>query len=74
MAGILKGAGVSTFVVDLAGGLDEVLEMGAGEEVAEIDEFAMPLVLDVDGTPAVLSCRHILTIARSAAARCYEPH
>jgi len=51
--------------VDLAGGLDEVLEMGAGEEVAEVDEFAMPLILDVDGSPAVLSCGHILAIAKS---------
>jgi hypothetical protein len=33
-------------VVDLRGGFDEILEVGAGEEVAEIDEFAVVLILD----------------------------
>lgn len=42
-------------VVDLAGGLDQVLQVGAGEEVAQVDELAVPLVLDVDGAPAVLA-------------------
>jgi len=42
-------------VVDLARGLDQVLQMGAGEEVAQVDELAVPLVLDVDGAPAVLA-------------------
>lgn len=41
--------------MDLAGGLDQVLEVGAGEEVTEVDEFAVPLVFDVDGAPAVLA-------------------
>lgn len=45
--------------MDLACGLDEVLEMGAGKEIAEVDEFAVPLVLDVDGTPAVLAGGHV---------------
>ena len=38
--------GTEGLVVDLRGGLDEVLEMGAGEEVTEVDEFAVGLVLD----------------------------
>jgi hypothetical protein len=33
-------------VVDLRGGLDKVLQMGAGKEVAKVDEFAVGLVLD----------------------------
>jgi hypothetical protein len=41
--------------VNLACGLDEVLEMGTCEEVTQVDKFAVPLVLDVDGTPAVLA-------------------
>jgi len=44
-----------TFIVDLACCFDQVLEMGAGEEVAEIDKLAVSLVLDVDGTPSVLT-------------------
>jgi hypothetical protein len=51
--------GQFTFVVDLACGFDEVLEMGASEEVTEVDEFAVPLVLYVDCTPAVLTCGNI---------------
>jgi hypothetical protein len=35
-------------VVDLRSGFDEVLQMGAGEEVAEVDEFAVCLILDCD--------------------------
>lgn len=38
--------GAEGFVVDLGGSFDEVLEMGAGEEVAEVDKFAVVLVLD----------------------------
>ena len=34
------------FIVDLRSGLDQVLQVRAGEEVAEIDEFAVVLVLD----------------------------
>lgn len=48
-----------TLVVDLACGLDEILKMGASEEVTEVDEFAVPLVLYVDGTPAVLASGNI---------------
>ena len=44
-----------TLVVDLACGFDKVLKVGAGEEVTEVDKLAVPLVLDVDGTPAVLA-------------------
>jgi hypothetical protein len=42
-------------VVDLGCGLDQVLEMGTSEEVAQVDELAVALVLYVDGTPAILA-------------------
>jgi hypothetical protein len=32
--------------MDLCGRLNQVLQVGAGEEVAEVDEFAVVLVLD----------------------------
>jgi hypothetical protein len=38
--------GTEGLVVDLGGGLDEILEVGACEEVAEVDELAVVLVLD----------------------------
>ena len=38
--------GAERLVVDLCGRLDQVLQVGAGEEVAEVDEFAVVLVLD----------------------------
>jgi hypothetical protein len=44
-----------TLVVDLACGFDEVLKVGTREEVTQVDELAVPLILDVDGTPAVLA-------------------
>ena len=54
--------GTERLVVDLRCGLDQVLKMGAGEEVAEVDEFAVLLVLDVDGSPAVLATTDSLAI------------
>lgn len=51
--------------MDLTCCLDHVLEMGTGEEVTEVYEFAMFVVFDVDSSPAVLSCRYDLTAARS---------
>jgi hypothetical protein len=41
-----KLLGAEGLVVDLGGGFDEILQMGACEEVAEVDEFAVVLVLD----------------------------
>jgi hypothetical protein len=38
--------GTEGLVVDLRGRLDEVLQVCAGEEVAEVDKFAVGLVLD----------------------------
>ena len=54
--------GTEGLVVDLRGGLDEVLEMGAGQEVTEVDEFAVGLVLDcemlVTGSKTETTRRH----------------
>ena len=50
--------GPETLVVGLARRLDEVLEMGAGEEISEVDKFAVILVFDVDHTPSVLATAH----------------
>jgi hypothetical protein len=38
--------GAERLVVDLCRRLDQVLQVGAGEEVTEVDEFAVVLVLD----------------------------
>jgi hypothetical protein len=45
--------------VDLACGFDEVLKMSTCKEVTQVDKFAVPLILDVDGTPAVLAGRNV---------------
>lgn len=57
-----KLLGTVGFVVDLAGGFDQVLQMGAGEEISQVDELAVVLVFDVDNTPAVLSTADLLAI------------
>jgi hypothetical protein len=36
------------------------LEVGAGEEVSEVDEFAVVLILNVDDTPSVLAATDLL--------------
>ena len=45
--------GAERLVVDLGRGLDEVLEVGAGEEVAQVHEFAVVLVLNCGGLDVV---------------------
>lgn len=52
--------------MDLGCGLDEVLEVGAEEEVSEVDEFAVVLVLDVDDAPAVLAATDLLAVDNDA--------
>lgn len=54
--------GTECLVVDLAGGFDEVLEVGASEEVSEIDKFTVVLVLHVDHAPPVLTAADLLAV------------
>lgn len=54
--------GTEGLVVDLAGSLDQILKVGAGQEVAQVDEFTVVLVLDVDDTPAVLAAANLLAV------------
>lgn len=54
--------GTEGLVVDLAGSLDQILQVGAGQEVAQVDELAVVLVLDVDDTPAVLAAANLLAV------------
>jgi hypothetical protein len=49
-------------VVDLRGSLNQILEMGAEEEISQVNEFAVVLVLDVDDTPPVLARGHLLAV------------
>ena len=55
-----KLLGTECLVVDLRCRLNQVLEMGAGQEVSEVDEFAVALVLDVDDSPSVLTSTDLL--------------
>lgn len=57
-----KLLGTEGLVVDLAGGLDQVLQVSAGKEVAQVNKLAVVLILDVDNTPAVLAAANLLAI------------
>lgn len=46
--------------MDLRRRLDQVLQVSAGEEVAEVHKFAVVLILDIDDTPAVLATANLL--------------
>lgn len=62
--GLLQGhelLGTEGLVVDLGRGLDQILEMGPGQEVPQRDELAVVLVLDVDDTPAILTAYDVLS-------------
>ena len=47
--------------MDLGCGFDKILKMCSGEEVSEVDEFAMVLVLNIDYTPSVLTSTYLLS-------------
>ena len=47
-------------VVDLRGRLNQVLQVGASEEVSEGDELAMALILNIDDAPSVLTTTDLL--------------
>ena len=49
-------------VVDLRRRLDEILQVGAEQEVSEVDKLAVVLVLNVDDAPAVLSGWDLLAV------------
>lgn len=48
--------------MDLAGRLNQILQVGASEEVAEVDEFGVVFIFDVDHSPAVLAATNLLPI------------
>ncbi len=48
-------------VMNLRCGLNEVLEMCTCEEVAQIHEFAMVLVFDIDDSPPILATADLTT-------------
>ena len=50
------------FVVDLRSSLDQVLKVSSQEEVAQVNEFAVVLVLNVDYAPSVLAATDLLAI------------
>lgn len=57
-----KLLGTEGLVVNLASGFHQILEVGAGEEVAQVHELAVVLILDIDHTPAVLAAANLLAI------------
>jgi hypothetical protein len=64
-AALLQGKqllGTEGLVVSLRRRLNELLQMGAQEEVAQVDEFAVLLILDVDDPPAVLTAANLLAV------------
>jgi len=57
-----KLLGPETFVVHLAGRLNEILQVCSGQEVAEVDELAVVLILDIDDTPTVLTSAYSMAV------------
>jgi hypothetical protein len=52
--------GAECLVVDLRCRLNQVLEVGSGEEISEVYEFTVVLILDVDNSPSVLTSSNLL--------------
>lgn len=58
--------------MDLCGCLDEVLQVGASEEVAEVHEFAVAFVLDIHDTPAIGTTSDLTAIDCDVLLRSYN--
>ena len=56
--------GAEGFVVNLTGAVNEVLQVGACEEVAKVHEFTVSFILHVDDAPAIYACSHLFPIDR----------
>lgn len=52
--------GTESLVVDLGRCFNQILEVGTGKEISEVDEFAVVLILDVDDSPSVLTSTNLL--------------
>ena len=64
-AALLQGQqllGTEGLVVGLRGRLNEVLQVGAEQEVPEVDKLAVLLILDVDDTPPILATTDLLAV------------
>lgn len=57
-----KLLGTEGLVVNLAGGLDQILQVRASQEVAQVDKLAVVLILHIDNTPAVLTAANLLAV------------
>lgn len=57
-----KLLGTESLVMNLAGRFNQVLQVGASQEVPQVDKFTVVLVLDVDDTPAVLTTADLLAV------------
>ena len=53
--------------MDLAGSFNQVLQVGAEKEIAQVDEVRMVLVLNVDCSPSVLPCGHLPAVDHTGA-------
>jgi hypothetical protein len=53
--------GAEGLVVNLRSCFDQVLEVGACQEVSEGDEFAVVLILDINDSPSVLAATDLLS-------------
>lgn len=54
--------GSERLVMNLAGGFNQILQVSSGEEIPEIDKFAVILIFDIDDTPFVLTATDLLAI------------
>lgn len=45
--------------MDLRSCFDQILKMGSGKEISEIDEFAVVLILYVNDAPSVLASSNL---------------
>jgi len=67
-----KLLGPECLIVDLSGGLNQVLQMSPREEIAEVDKLAVVLVLDVDDAPSVLAPAHRLAVDNHVSLGAYD--
>lgn len=51
-----------SFIMDMSGSFNKILQVGSSQKVTQVNKFAVMLVLDIDDTPTSLSATHSLAI------------
>ena len=57
-----KLLGTESFIMDMSGSFNKILQVGSSQKVTQVHKFAVMFILDIDNTPTSLSATYSLAI------------